>query len=78
MSVPGNNTDLIKLPEVMAKVQKEVDKCNQVFSHPEQIKKFVLLADEWTIDTGELTPSLKLKRKVIEQKYNMKIEEMYN
>jgi long-chain acyl-CoA synthetase len=78
MSVPANNNELIRIPEVVAKVQKEVDKLNQVFSHPEQVKKFVLLPDEWTIDSGELTPSLKLKRKVIEQKYNMKIEEMYN
>jgi long-chain acyl-CoA synthetase len=43
----------------------------------EQIKKFILVNNEWTIDGGELTPTLKLKRKVIEEKNVEKIESMY-
>jgi len=69
MTVPDDNKALIKLPEVIAQIQKQIDKYNPLFSHPEQIKKIALLPDEWTIDTGELTPSLKIKRKVIMQKY---------
>ncbi len=76
-SVPDNNNELIKMPEVVGLVQKQIDKYNQLFSHPEQIKKITLLPAEWTIDTGELTPSLKTKRKVIEQKYAKQIEEIY-
>lgn len=77
IDVPGRNSELIKLPEVIAQVQKQVDKYNQLFGHTEQVKKIVLLPDEWTIDTGELTPSLKIKRKVIEQKYAQQIEQLY-
>ncbi len=77
ITVPENNADLIKLPEATAQLQKQIDKYNPLFSHPEQVKKFALLPDEWTIDTGELTPSLKIKRKVILQKYTKQIEQMY-
>ena len=77
MTITDSNKDLIKQPEVTAQIQKQVDKYNVLFSHPEQIKKFALLADEWTIDTGELTPSLKLKRKVILQEYSKQIEQIY-
>ncbi len=77
MSIPDNNSDFIKLPEVLTQIQKQVDKYNEFFSHPEQVKKFALLADEWTIDSGELTPSLKIKRKVIMQEYTKQVEEIY-
>jgi long-chain acyl-CoA synthetase len=76
-SVPDSNAELIKLPEVIAQVQKQVDKYNAFFSHPEQVKKITLLADEWTIDSGELTPSLKIKRKIIEAKFAKQIEAIY-
>ncbi len=76
-TIPDNNKDLIKMPQVKDLVQKQVDTFNILFSHPEQVKKITLLADEWTIDNGELTPSLKIKRKVIEQKYSNEIEGMY-
>ena len=75
--VSDKNSDLIKLPEVLALMQKQVDKYNVNFSHPEQVKKVSLLADEWTVDSGELTPSLKIKRKVIEKEYARQIEEIY-
>ncbi len=74
---PEKNSDLIKSPEVLALIQKQLDKYNPLFSHPEQVKKVVLLSEEWTIDTGELTPSLKIKRKIIEQKFAAQIEAMY-
>jgi long-chain acyl-CoA synthetase len=75
--MPEKNAELIKLPEVLGLMQKQLDKYNPNFSHPEQIKKIKLLAEEWTIDSGELTPSLKVKRKIIEHKYASQIEEIY-
>lgn len=74
---PDNNAELIKQPELIALMQGVMDKYNPLFSHPEQVKKFALLPHEWTIDSGEMTPTLKLKRKVIEQKYAAEIEGMY-
>jgi len=71
------NEALIKMPEAKDLIQKQIDKFNPLFSHPEQIKKFELLPAEWTIDGGEMTPTIKLKRKVIEQKYGTVIEGMY-
>jgi long-chain acyl-CoA synthetase len=75
--VPDTNEELIRLSEVTDLIQKQLDKYNPGFGHVEQIKKFVLLPEEWTVDTRELTPSLKIRRKVIEQKYLMEIEEIY-
>ena len=66
------------MKEVAAQIQKQVDKYNTLFSHPEQVKKIALLAHEWTIDSGELTPSLKIKRKIILQKFANEIEGLYN
>jgi long-chain acyl-CoA synthetase len=74
---PASDAEMIRLPEAIAQLQRQVDKYNELFSHPEQVKKFTLLPAEWTIDTGELTPSLKVKRKVIEQKYAREIEQLY-
>jgi len=77
MTVTANNNDLVKMQEVKDQLQKQIDKYNTFFSHPEQVKKITLLPDEWTIDGGELTPSLKIKRKVIEQKFAKEIEAIY-
>ncbi|MFN8323451.1 MAG: long-chain fatty acid--CoA ligase [Chitinophagales bacterium] len=59
-------------------ITSEVDKFNKDFGKWEQIKKFTLLTQEWTIEAGELTPTLKVKRKIILAKYNQQVEEMYN
>lgn len=55
----------------------EIERLNQGLNHVEQVKKFELLAREWSIDSGELTPKLSLKRKVILDKYHSIIEMMY-
>lgn len=70
--------ELINNPKVIAKYQSIVDELNPNFSHIEQIKKFKLLANEWTPDTGELTPTMKLKRKIINDKYAKEIDAIYN
>ncbi len=62
---------------VIKKIQKEIDRFNEQFSQIEKIKQFRLIDQEWTIDSGELTPTLKLKRKLIENKYKQLIEEIY-
>lgn len=77
LHIPESNAELAKMPEAIEVIQKQIDKYNPLFSHPEQIKKFTLLTTEWTIDGGELTPTLKLKRKIIEEKYSREIEAMY-
>lgn len=73
----STNEELIQNPKVINAVEKEVERINQNINHIEQIKKFKLLAEEWTPASGELTPTLKLKRKIILEKFNTEIEEMY-
>ncbi len=73
----NSHGELIKNPKVLEAIQKEVERINQDINHVEQIKKFTLLSAEWGTATGELTPTLKLKRKVILEKFKGEIEEMY-
>jgi long-chain acyl-CoA synthetase len=75
--VPATDQELVRIPEIITLIQEQVNKYNVNFSQVEQVKKFTLLAEEWTINGGELTPSLKLKRKVMLTKYEPVIEEMY-
>lgn len=57
--------------------KQSVEKYNQFFNHIEQVKKFELMPHEWTVNGGEMTPTLKLKRKVILEKYRDAIERIY-
>ncbi|MGN0004110.1 MAG: AMP-dependent synthetase/ligase [Sphingobacterium composti] len=68
---------LLKNPQILEKYQQEIDKANENFGHWEMVKKFVLLPKEWTIDNGELTPKLSLKRKIILQKHEDEINKLY-
>lgn len=77
MNVPPNASELVILPEVQQKIRSELDKYNELFSHTEQVKRFKLLPNEWTIDGGELTPSLKIRRKVIMEKYANLVSDIY-
>jgi long-chain acyl-CoA synthetase len=70
-------TDLAHHPAVEAEIQKAVDECNRHVSNVEAIKRFTILPGEWTAESEELTPTLKLKRRVILQKYTDDIDEMY-
>ncbi|NGM62759.1 long-chain fatty acid--CoA ligase [Sphingobacterium sp. SGG-5] len=72
-----SNEKAVKDEQIIAKYQREVDKANASFGQWEKIKKFVLLPIEWTIDNGELTPKLSLKRKIILQKYADIIQGIY-
>ena len=76
-NIEGTNEELIRNAKVIGLYRDIVDSFNKYFNHVEQIKKFELLADEWTVDTGEMTPKLSLKRKVIIEKYRDSIERIY-
>ncbi|MEK9613899.1 MAG: long-chain fatty acid--CoA ligase [Flavobacteriaceae bacterium] len=70
--------DAVKEPLLKETIEKEVELHNQNFGSWEQIKKIELTPEEWTIDEGHLTPTMKLKRKVVSTKHNDLIEQMYN
>jgi len=70
--------DAIHNPKVLDLYRELIDSFNTFFNQVEQIKKFELLPHEWTIDSGELTPTLKLKRKVIMEKYKTAVERIYS
>jgi len=72
-----SDEEMVNKPEIKEKYQSEVDQFNKYFGKWEQIKRFKLLEYPWGIDSGELTPTMKLKRKVITQKYQKQIEEIY-
>ena len=65
------------LPEVAAEVERAMDEANLTVSSVEQVKKWIVVPDEWTPDSGEVTPSLKLKRKIVLDKYADEIEGLY-
>lgn len=75
--IPESNEELAKNSHARALMRKELDLFNKEFGHVEQVKKFTLLPNEWSIDKGEMTPTLKLKRKVIEDHFSAEIEAMY-
>jgi long-chain acyl-CoA synthetase len=63
------NEEIISNPQVIARIQEEIDQLNKKFGNWEQIKRFELTPDVWSIDGGHLTPTLKLKRKIIKEIY---------
>jgi long-chain acyl-CoA synthetase len=66
-----------KETSLLEAIQKDIDEHNEKFGAWEQIKRFELIPEEWSIDEGHLTPTMKLKRKVVKEKYNSIIEKMY-
>ncbi len=73
-----SSEEIIHHPKVVAFYKELVEGYNKYFNHVEQIKKFELLANEWSIETGEMTPKLSLKRKVVMEKYREVIERIYS
>jgi long-chain acyl-CoA synthetase len=76
--IEPNEQLLINHPKVIALYKDLVESFNKYFNHVEQIKKFELLPHEWSIETGEMTPKLSLKRKVVMEKYRDAIDRIYN
>jgi long-chain acyl-CoA synthetase len=73
----SNYASLTKTAEVQALIQAELERVNKKFARVEQIKKFFLLETQLTAEDEELTPTMKLKRKLVEKKYTPQIEAMY-
>jgi long-chain acyl-CoA synthetase len=72
-----SNHEIVVNREVNALIEAEIRLLNQHFGHYAQIKKFVLLSQEWSLGGGELTPTLKLKRRELLKKYAQEIESLY-
>jgi long-chain acyl-CoA synthetase len=73
----STNDQMVHHPKVQEHYKSIIEKYNPQFNPVEQVKKFELLNTEWTINGGELTPTLKLKRKVIMEKYGDAVERIY-
>jgi long-chain acyl-CoA synthetase len=74
----ADNGSIVTNQDVIDLMQKEVDRLNENFGHIEKVKKFHLMPEEWTVDGGQLTPTMKVKRKVIMEMYQKEIEGLYN
>jgi len=72
-----DNIELIENPKVIERIQKEVDRLNEHLGRHEQIKKFELVCEQWTPDSGELSPTLKLKRRFVVKKYEVKLKRLF-
>ena len=73
----SNYASLTRAPEVQALIQSEVDRVNRKFARVEQVKKFFLLDTQLSAEDEELTPTMKLKRQLVQKKYAQQIEAMY-
>ena len=73
----GDHAALIKDPKVVKVYQEIVEQVNQGLAHFESMKRVKVIPEEWTVEEGTLTPSMKLKRRVVETKYASEIAEFY-
>jgi long-chain acyl-CoA synthetase len=73
-----DNEELIQQPLVVNRYQRVVTEMNKILGQTEQIKRFRLVSEEWTPNTGELSPTLKLKRKFLARRYEKLIEEIFS
>ncbi|WP_455168770.1 AMP-dependent synthetase/ligase [Aegicerativicinus sediminis] len=77
VNVGTTNEELVACQEVNDRIQKEVDKCNAQFGKWEQIKRFELTPDTWSIEGGQLTPTMKMKRDIIKGIYQNLYDRIY-
>jgi len=73
----SDNKAIAESPEVKERIKEELDDINKKFGHWEQVKKFEITPDLWSVDGGEMTPTLKLKRKAIKEKYQKLYDKIY-
>ena len=69
--------DLIASTQALTLIQHAVDRANARVSRPEQVKKFALLPEQWTLQGGQLTPTLKLRREVIVARHSRLLDLLY-
>jgi long-chain acyl-CoA synthetase len=69
--------DLVDDPDLRGEIQGAIDEANKAVSKAEAIKAFAILGDDWTVETGEITPSLKVKRNVVAEKYTKAVDKLY-
>ncbi|MCC9071113.1 long-chain fatty acid--CoA ligase [Flavobacterium sp. F-65] len=77
IALGNSNTDIITNVQVIKRINEEVEAVNEKFGHWEKIKRFELTPDVWSIDGGQLTPTLKLKRKIIKEIYAPLYKKIY-
>ncbi len=73
-----DNQELVQIPQVISQIQKEVIEINKTLGLHEEIKRFRLVCEEWSPNSGDLSPTLKLKRNVITEKYKHIIDDIYS
>ena len=73
----SSNEDMCSSKMVIDRIQEEIDHCNEKFGNWEKVKRFELTPDIWSIDAGHLTPTMKLRRKIIKEKYNDLYQKIY-
>ncbi len=73
----GSNEEIANSKEVNDRIKEEVESINKKFGHYEQIKRFEITPEAWSVDGGEMTPTLKLKRKQIKEKYQDLYDKIY-
>ncbi|MEY4963428.1 MAG: hypothetical protein RLZZ323_747 [Bacteroidota bacterium] len=78
IEIGKTNEEIVSNTKVIERIQEEVDKLNEKFGNWEKIKRFELTPDIWSIEAGHLTPTLKLKRKVVMEKYLDLFHKIYN
>ena len=74
----SNYAELVKNPRIVSLVQKEIDELNSQLASYETIKRFRILPQDFTVEAGELTPSLKVRRRIIEKRFKAEFESMYD
>ena len=70
--------EIVNSEEVKKRIWQDIEKYNKRFGKVQQVKKFALIADDWSVESGELTPTLKLKRRIIRDKYQDLYEKIYS
>ena len=73
----SSNEDMCSSKMVIDRIQEEIDHCNEKFGNWEKVKRFELTPDTWSIDAGHLTPTMKLRRKIIKEKYSDLYQKIY-
>ena len=78
IAIGTSNEEIVANLKVIERIQEEVDKLNEKFGNWEKIKRFELTPEVWSIEAGHLTPTLKLKRKIVMEKYQDLFHKIYN